>query len=47
MKSIIIGESFWKKENESDAKTVMEERPRRRKLQGLPPKVENLLLVFG
>ena len=46
MKTIIVGALFWKKQQISAAKKVMEERPRKRQLQGLPPQVEKLLLAF-
>jgi hypothetical protein len=47
MKSIILGAMFWKKEQYSAAEKVMKERPRKRKLQHLPPPIAKLLLEFG
>jgi Transposase DDE domain. len=47
MKSILLGAMFWKTEQFPAAEKVMKERPRKRKLQSLPPQVEKLLLTFG
>ncbi|WP_167374225.1 MULTISPECIES: hypothetical protein [unclassified Gammaproteobacteria] len=47
MKTIITGVFFWKKANLPMAKKVMEERSRKRQLQGLPPRVEKLLVAFA
>jgi len=47
MKSIILVASSWKKENHLVAVEVMKERPRKRKLQTLPLKIQNLINRFG
>ncbi len=47
MKSIILVASSWKKENYLAAIEVMKERPRKRKLQTLPMKIQNLVRLFG
>jgi hypothetical protein len=47
MKSIILGTLFWKQEQYPAAEKVMKERPRKRKLQSLPPLIEKLLLEFS
>ena len=47
IKSILLGALFWKKANYPAAEKVIKERPRRRKLQTLPPRLEKLLIAFG
>jgi hypothetical protein len=47
IKSIILAASSWKKDNYLAAVEAMKERPRKRKLQTLPLKIQNLINVFG
>ena len=47
IKSIILAASSWKKDNYLAAVEAMKERPRKRKLQTLPLKIQNPINVFG
>jgi hypothetical protein len=47
MKSIILAISSWKDGQYLVAMEVMKERPRKRKLQTLPLKIQKLVEMFG